>query len=121
MKKIIMLLAVCMLIGCSESATDTTVQKTEQKTIVETVKTVDAKVLLNAYKDNAVKADLEYKDKIFVITGVVGGIGKDILDTPYITLGKDGDYAIASVQCMFDKNGEVLAALNEGESVKIKG
>lgn len=43
MKKIIMLLVVCMLIGCSESTTDTAVQKTEQKTIVETVKTVDAK------------------------------------------------------------------------------
>jgi hypothetical protein len=82
--------------------------------------TWEAKALINLYSTNEIKADNHLKDKYTYVRGKIGDIGKDILGTPYITIGKQ-DY-ILSVQCMFDdKFMNKLAKLNKGQKVVVYG
>jgi hypothetical protein len=101
-------------LGCSsEKATERNIALTPA--IV--VKAVD---LRQAYEDNEIAADDKYKNKVLIVQGIVENIGKDILDTPYVTLATDN--ALGSVQCMFadDHKGE-LAELQKGQAISIKG
>jgi len=47
---------------------------------------VTATKLLQDYEANEVAADAQYKKKIVEVSGTISTIGKDILDTPYISL-----------------------------------
>ena len=77
---------------------------------------IQASKLVDDYRANEVRADQDYKGKWFEISGVVATIGKDILDTPYITLG-DG---FESVQALFSKQDEAtLRSVNKGQSVRV--
>ena len=72
------------------------------------------------YEENEVAADEKYEDKIIYVNGVIDNIGKDVLDTPYITL--DDGTIINSVQCMFDKADEsIVADLKMGQEVTVRG
>ena len=83
---------------------------------------VTAQELYSAYDANQVAADAKYKDKTLKVTGVVESIGKDILDTPYITLTSGGQYEVWGVQCMFDEKYEPeLAKLTKGQMVTVQG
>lgn len=83
---------------------------------------VTAQELYSAYEANQVAADAKYKDKTLKVTGVVESIGKDILDTPYITLTSGGQYEVWGVQCMFDEKYEPeLAKLTKGQTVTVQG
>lgn len=83
---------------------------------------VTAKDLLAAYEENTVAADNAYKGKLLKVTGTVGMIGKDILDTAYVTLTNGESYALISVQCYFAKdNLDDIATLKEGDTVTIIG
>ncbi len=80
---------------------------------------VSASDLYSAYEANEVSADQQYKGKRLLITGVVGSIGKDILDAPYVSLKID---YLQSVNCYFDdKNNKVLSQLSKGQKVQIIG
>jgi len=83
---------------------------------------VEAKDILEAYKNNEVRGDGQYKDKRIQITGKVGDVKKDITDSIYITVGTGADFEIPVVQC-FVKNGEekAAAALNKGDVVAVVG
>ena len=81
---------------------------------------VTAADLAETYKANQVAADNEYKGKIIEVSGTIKSIGKDILDTPYVTLDT-GDLA-TSVQCMFDKSDEAqLASLSKDTKTVLRG
>lgn len=83
---------------------------------------VSAVQLYSAYKDNEVAADAQYEGKILDITGVVESIGKDILDTPYVTLTDGSEWAVWGVQCMFSKKDEAtLAQLSKGQTITVRG
>jgi len=80
---------------------------------------ITAPELYRAYEANEVSADGQYKGKRLLITGVVGSIGKDILDDPYVSLKID---YLQSVNCYFDdKNNKVLSQLSKGQKVQIIG
>ena len=81
---------------------------------------VSARQLLQEYEDNQVSADTKYENNLVQVSGVVDSIGKDILDTPYISLkGRD---SIKSVQCMFSKKDETaLASVSKGEQLTLEG
>lgn len=74
------------------------------------------------YKNNEVAADAKYKGKLVEISGTVNTIGKDILDTPYISL-KTEEYAILDQpQCMFARSDEAqLATVNKGQRITLRG
>lgn len=80
---------------------------------------ITASELYRAYEANEVSADEQYKGKKMAVTGVVGNIGKDILDNPYISLKVD---YFQSVNCYFsDKNNKVISQINKGQKVTIIG
>ena len=80
--------------------------------------TIQARNLYNTYQANEVSADKNFKDKKFYVEGVVGDIGKDILDYIYVTL-KTGDY-IGSIQCYIEDE-DVAANLQKGQTITVYG
>jgi len=81
---------------------------------------VTAAELSADYKANQVAADTKYKGKIIQVTGTISNIGKDILDTPYVSLNT-GDI-ITGVQCMFDKSDQSqLATLAKDTRITLQG
>lgn len=94
--------------------------KTEQTT-EETIK-VSAADLIKAYDENEVSADSRYKGKKLEVTGIIGDIGKDVLDDSYITLGSGGDFEIVSAQCYIKKdNLDAAAKLKKGDKITVVG
>lgn len=80
---------------------------------------VTATDLFNAYTSNEIAADQRYKGKVATIEGRVDSIGKDIMDTPYLTLAT-GD-SFMTVQAMFSKRDEgELARVTKGRQVTVK-
>lgn len=83
--------------------------------------TVSAVKLYQDYKANEVAADVKYKGNTLKVSGEVDSIGKDILDTPYITLKAD-QYGISNVQCMFSKKDvAVLAQVTQDTQITLQG
>jgi len=80
--------------------------------------TYSAKQLMAEYMGNEVRADENFKGKVFWVTGTVKDIGKDILNKPYITLNSTD--LIRSVQCYIDDK-QALSSLEKGAQVTIKG
>jgi tRNA_anti-like/zinc-ribbon domain len=82
-----------------------------------------AEELVSAYEENEVKADEQYKDKILQVKGTIDTIGKDIMNSLYVSLkGNAKDYSITSVQCMFDAaSSGTLASLKKGQTITIRG
>jgi hypothetical protein len=87
--------------------------------------TVDIKDLLSEYKDNEIRADQKYKDKIVVVGGVVRDVKKDIMGKPYVILGNLGDSRIReipSVQCFTtDEDAATVASLSKGDVAVVRG
>jgi amino acid permease len=82
---------------------------------------VTATTLSNDYSANEVSADQKYKTNLVEISGIVYSIGKDILDTPYVSL-KGDQYGVMNIQCMFSKNNETeLAQVTKGQNITLLG
>lgn len=102
----------------SESSTASQPAVTEKTALA-----ISAKDLLDAYDNNEVNADNQYKDKLLSVTGVISDIGV-VLDQTYICINGGGDFEILSVQCYFADEAEIsekVAALSKGETVTITG
>jgi hypothetical protein len=81
---------------------------------------ITAEDLHAEYDANEVAADAKFKNKILLVTGAVDEIGKDILDQPYITLGR-GEMSVFGVQAIFpESDSRDLAKLSKGERVAVK-
>ena len=87
----------------------------------EEVIKVSAVRLSEEYDANKVAADSKYKGKILEISGIIKDIGKDILDTPYVSL-QGRQLSLFGVQCMFARADESkLATLSKGQSIVLQG
>jgi hypothetical protein len=76
--------------------------------------------LYAAYEKNEVSADQMYKGKILAVEGTIENIGKDIIDSIYITL-ETGDF-LSNVQCYFKKeDADIVANLSKGQNVTVVG
>jgi hypothetical protein len=85
---------------------------------------LSANEIIRDYIENEVKADLKYDGKVVEITGVIDGIGKDLIDTIYITVGKvsSNDFLDRSVQCYFtESEASSVGNVSVGEHVTVKG
>lgn len=84
---------------------------------------VQAVEFIEAYENNGVAADNDYKGKLLKISGTVKSIDVDVANRPYVLLADvRNEYAIIGVQCYFsEENKESLTSLNEGDSVVITG
>jgi hypothetical protein len=85
------------------------------------LESVNASVLSSSYEKNEVAADQMYKGKRLAVTGRVGKIGKDILDSPYLILD-EGEFGLGGVQAFFsDSDLPELAKLTKGQTVQVVG
>jgi len=83
---------------------------------------VSLATLLDQYKNNEVRADGLYKDKIIQTTGIVEMVKKDIINDTYVILRTERGLEIPMVQCYFDKQFiSQVSQLNPGDNITIKG
>jgi len=125
--KFVLVIVLLGIIGATMDVTNYSAPQRDRKTHPTTEKQpeevikVSAVQLSEEYDANKIAADAKYKDKILEISGVVDSIGKDILDTPYVTL-KGREYSLFGVQCMFGRADEPeLATLSKEEEVVLRG
>jgi hypothetical protein len=77
---------------------------------------VTASQLVEAYEENTVAADLQFKGKKYKVTGTVGDINTDFTGDPYITL-RGGNEFLAP-QFGFEKSAAAdLAKIKKGDKV----
>jgi tetratricopeptide (TPR) repeat protein len=83
---------------------------------------VSAEDLIAQYKANEVSADQAYKGRWLEVRGTVDKVGKDLLDTMYVTLKSGQQFDFVSVQCFFEKEWEnALASVKPNYIYKIRG
>lgn len=129
--KVLMVLVIFFIIGTMMINSSVDPKNPVTKTTTETKKVdepkeetipVTATKMLSDYKANEVSADAMYKGKLVEITGLVDNIGKDILDTPYISLTNGQQYSFEFIQCVFMKTQEAdLINVKKGQSIKLTG
>ena len=119
----ILLILICLIaFGVVMEKSNTTKQElaTPVAEEVEEVIGISATKLYQQYEDNEISADNLYKNKVLRVEGVVGNIGNDILDNPYVALKTNN--VIGSVQCMLKNSHKSAAAqFRKGESIIVKG
>ncbi len=76
---------------------------------------VSAGQLIAEYKDNAAKADIDYKGKVLQVSGPIKRITER-----WVELKGDGQFEFLTVDCHFDDKS-VMASLSSGSQVTIKG
>jgi hypothetical protein len=82
--------------------------------------TISARVLLESYVANQIRADKKYKGRIIDVTGAVGNTGVEFPNTPYIMLNAS-DIG-TGVQCFFShEHKDAMNALHPGSHVTIRG
>jgi len=78
-----------------------------------------AKYLYKEYEANEVLADENYKGKKIAVSGIIGEIGKDIFDKPYVSLKVA---YLQGVHCYFDDdNIKIISKLKKGQRITIIG
>jgi hypothetical protein len=82
---------------------------------------VTARELIADYKANEVSADNAWKGRALLVTGLVDTIGKDILDTPYVTLSSGETTSFPSVQCTSSRGSNEFAGLRKGQQIRVIG
>lgn len=78
-----------------------------------------ADALFAEYEANEVQADNAYKGKWLKVDGTVDDIGKDIVDTPYVTLHVNAS-GLGGVQAMFTRNKDesMIGGFHKGQYVE---
>ena len=83
---------------------------------------ISATELINAYKENEVKADKMYKGKIVEVNGIVDAIDSDIDDKAVVRLSDGDEFSIYTVSCYIDdENQDKACELEKGQNVTIVG
>ena len=83
---------------------------------------ISASELINAYKENEVKADKMYKGKIVEVNGIVDGIDSDIDDKAVVRLSDGDEFSFDKVSCYIDNDNQNKACeLKKGQNVTIIG
>ena len=77
---------------------------------------ISATELINAYKENEVKADKMYKGKIVEVSGIVDGIDSGISDNAIVRLSDGDEFSFDDVFCYIDdENQDKACELKKGE------
>ena len=83
---------------------------------------ISATELINAYKENEIKADKMYKGKIVEVNGIVDAIDSGIDDKAIVRLSDGDEFSFYNVHCYIDdENQDKACELKKGENVTIIG
>ena len=106
----------------SDSKQTSVSNENSNKKQMEPELSISATELINAYKENEVKADKIYKDKIVEVNGIVDGIDSDMDDKAVVRLSDGDKFSIYTVSCYIDdENQDNACELKKGENVTIIG
>ena len=106
----------------SDSKQTSVSNENSNKKQMEPELSVSATELINAYKENEVKADKMYKDKIVEVSGIVDGIDSGISDNAIVRLSDGDEFSFDDVFCYIDdENQDKACELKKGENVTIIG
>ena len=106
----------------SDSKQTSVSNENSNKKQMEPELSMSASELINAYKENEVKADKMYKGKIVEVNGIVDGIDSDMDDKAVVRLSDGDEFSIYTVSCYIDdENQDKACELKKGENVTIIG
>ena len=106
----------------SDSKQTSVSNENSNKKQMEPELSISATELINAYKENEVKADKMYKGKIVEVNGIVDAIDSGIDDKAIVRLSDGDKFSIYTVSCYIDdENQDNACELKKGENVTIIG
>ena len=106
----------------SDSKQTSVSNENSNKKQMEPELSISATELINAYKENEIKADKMYKGKIVEVNGIVDAIDSGIDDKAIVRLSDGDEFSFDNVQCCIDdENQDKACELKKGENVKIIG
>ena len=79
--------------------------------------------LNEAFSEDSFAADRANEGRHFTLSGIVEGVGRDLLDNPYVKLRGSDENAVLRVRCTGAGNvyEEKVAALSEGQTITVSG
>ena len=105
-----------------DKQTSVSIDENSNKKQMEPELNISASELINAYKENEVKADKMYKGKIVEVNGIVDGIDSDISDKAVVRLSNGDEFSFDNVSCYIDdENQNKACELKKGQNVTIVG
>ena len=94
----------------------------ETQAPVQEIPAVELITLLGEYRDNELRADGRFKDRIVRVTGKVDDVKKDIVGDPYVTIGTGAMFEIPALQCMLSAaSADTASHLRKGAKVTVTG
>lgn len=82
---------------------------------------VTASQMFEAYEENEIAADENFKGKVIQINGQVREVGKT-LGTAYIMLQGGGEFDVLGVQCVLDEESlKIAASIKRGQEITLIG
>ena len=106
----------------SDSKQTSVSNENSNKKQMEPELSISATELIDAYKENEVKADKMYKGKIVEVNGIVDAIDSGIDDKAVIRLSDGDEFSFYNVHCYIDdENQDKACELKKGENVTIIG
>ena len=102
----------------STSGTTTSMDTAETSEVAETAVPVTSQQLFNAYDNNEMSADKQYKDKLLLIEGTVASIDSGLTDNAQVQLATSNDFM--SVTATGDEAFDNAAAsLSKGQTISV--
>ena len=106
----------------SDSKQTSVSNENSNKKQMEPELSISATELINAYKENEVKADKIYKGKIVEVNGIVDAIDSGIDDKAVVRLSDGDEFSFDNVSCYIDdENQNKACELEKGQNVTIVG
>ena len=101
----------------AESNSEQTAQTVQEEAPIQ----VKASELLNAYKNNEIAANQQFKDKSLLVTAIVESIEADLMDEPYLVLKAGDQFEFNKPQAHLAKEDEAKAAtLSKGQQITLR-
>lgn len=117
------LVVIGLFAGGNESTTQKQDESTTEKVVVveEAPIQVKASELLNAYKNNEIAANQQFKDKPLLVTAIVESIEAGLMDEPYLVLKAGDQFEFNKPQAHLAKSDANKAAtLNKGQQIVLR-
>ncbi len=102
----------------STSSNTTSMDTAETSEIAETAVPVTSQQLFDAYDNNEMSADKQYKDKLLLIEGTVASIDSGLTDNAQVQLATSNDFM--SVTATGDEAfNNAAASLSKGQTISV--
>lgn len=109
--------------GSSTTSDTSKPENTQQQVQPTTYDKVETKAMIDAFDNNQLAAEKQYKDKYVEFTAQIKNISEDIVGTSFLSLAPANAgqyYTGTTIKCSF-KNSDDLLSVSNGQTVTLKG